>query len=68
MERGDSIPEERQIGPRFIGPFKVIARVEKVANRLELPEELQQINNTFHVSQLRKCLVDETVVVPLEDI
>ena len=57
-----------KLGPRFIGPFKVIARVGKVAYRLELPEELQQIHNTFHVSQLRKCLADETAVIPLEDI
>ena len=57
-----------KLGPRFIGPFKVIVRVVKVAYRLELPEELQQIHNTFHVSQLRKCLADETAVAPLEDI
>ena len=57
-----------KLGPRFIGPFKVIARVGKVAYRLELPEELQQIHNTFHVSQLRKCLADETTIVPLKDI
>ena len=36
--------------------------------RLDLPEELSQIHNTFHVSQLQKCLVDDSVVVPLEDI
>ena len=57
-----------KLEPRFIGPFKVIARVGKVAYRLELLEELQQIHNTFHASQLRMCLADETLVVPLEDI
>ena len=57
-----------KLGPRFIGPFRVIARVGKVAYRLELAEELQQIHSTFHVSQLRKCLADETAIVPLEDI
>jgi hypothetical protein len=57
-----------KLGPRFISPFKVIARVGKVVYRLELPEELEQIDNTFHVSRLRKCLADETAVVPLEDI
>jgi len=57
-----------KLGPRFIGPFRVLARVGRVAYRLDLPEELSLIHNTFHVSQLRKCLVDETAVVPLEDI
>ncbi|KAJ9538155.1 hypothetical protein OSB04_030888, partial [Centaurea solstitialis] len=57
-----------KLGPRFIGPYKIIARVGKVAYRLELPDELKLIHNTFHVSQLRKCVRDESVVVPLEDI
>ncbi|KAJ9560558.1 hypothetical protein OSB04_005718 [Centaurea solstitialis] len=57
-----------RLGPRFIGPFKVIACVGKVAYRLELPLELSQIHNTFHVSQLRKCLADETAHVAIDDI
>ena len=57
-----------KLGPRFIGPFRVMARVGKVAYRLDLPVELSQIHSTFHVSQLRKCLVDDSAVVPLEDI
>ena len=40
----------------------------KVAYRIELPAELSQIHDTFHVSQLSKCIADETTIVPLEDI
>ncbi|KAD3640367.1 hypothetical protein E3N88_29590 [Mikania micrantha] len=57
-----------KLSPRFIGPFKIIARVGNVAYRLEIPEELKLIHNTFHVSYLRKCLTDESTCVPLEDI
>ncbi|KAI3775824.1 hypothetical protein L1987_45578 [Smallanthus sonchifolius] len=57
-----------KLNPRFIGPFKILARVGKVAYRLELPEELSGIHSTFHVSHLRKCLADETSHVPLNDI
>ncbi|KAD4385555.1 hypothetical protein E3N88_25724 [Mikania micrantha] len=56
-----------KLNPRFIGPFKIIARVVEVALRLDLPEELSGIHNTFHVSYLRKCLADESAYVPLED-
>jgi hypothetical protein len=57
-----------KLGPRYIGPYRIIARVGKVAYRLELPDELRLIHNTFHVSQLRKCVREETAVVPVEDI
>ncbi|KAJ9541969.1 hypothetical protein OSB04_028475 [Centaurea solstitialis] len=57
-----------KLGPRYIGPFTILARVGKVAYRLELPAVLGQIHSTFHVLQLRKCLADETTHIPLDDI
>ncbi|MFS8025441.1 putative chromatin remodeling & transcriptional activation CHROMO-DOMAIN family [Helianthus anomalus] len=57
-----------KLSPRFIGPFKIIKRFGKVAYRLELPEELSGIHGTFHVSQLRKCLAEETSYINYDDI
>lgn len=57
-----------KLGPRFIGPFQFLSQVGKVAYRLDLLEEISQIHSTFHVSQLRKCVVDVTSMVPLDEI
>ncbi|GKC88546.1 putative reverse transcriptase domain-containing protein [Tanacetum coccineum] len=42
-----------KLNPRYVGPFKVIERVGEVAYKLELPEELSRVHNTFHVSNLK---------------
>ncbi|GKC70174.1 hypothetical protein Tco_1116057, partial [Tanacetum coccineum] len=55
-----------KLNPRFVGPFKVIKRVGDVAYKLELPEELSRVHNTFHVSNLNKCHADEPLAVPLD--
>nr|GFA93970.1 hypothetical protein [Tanacetum cinerariifolium] len=52
--------------PRYVGPFKVLEEIRKVAYKLELPEELSRVQNTFHVSNLKKCHADEPLVVPLD--
>ncbi|GJT25901.1 reverse transcriptase domain-containing protein [Tanacetum coccineum] len=43
----------------YVGPFKVLEKVGEVAYKLELPEELSRVHNTFHVSNLKKCHADE---------
>ncbi|GJS65957.1 putative reverse transcriptase domain-containing protein [Tanacetum coccineum] len=57
-----------KLAPRFVGPFEITERISPVAYRQRLPEELNGIHDTFHVSNLKKCLVDPTLQIPLEEI
>ncbi|GJY27946.1 putative reverse transcriptase domain-containing protein [Tanacetum coccineum] len=57
-----------KLAPRYIGPFKIIERIGPLAYRLRLPQELSSIHDTFHVSNLKKCLADANLHVPLEEI
>nr|GEW07492.1 putative reverse transcriptase domain-containing protein [Tanacetum cinerariifolium] len=57
-----------KLNPRYVGPFKVLAKVGKVAYKLELPQELSRVHHTFHVSNLKKCYSDEPLVMPLEGV
>ncbi|GKC16312.1 putative reverse transcriptase domain-containing protein [Tanacetum coccineum] len=51
---------------RYVGPFKVLEKVGFVAYKLELPQELSRVHNTFHVSNLKKCYVDEPLAILLD--
>nr|GEZ54424.1 reverse transcriptase domain-containing protein [Tanacetum cinerariifolium] len=52
--------------PRYVGPFKVLERIGDAGYKLDLPEELSRVHNTFHVSNLKKCHADEPLAVPLD--
>nr|GFA31458.1 putative reverse transcriptase domain-containing protein [Tanacetum cinerariifolium] len=51
---------------RYVGPIKVLKKVRSVAYKLELPQELSRVHNTFHVSNLKKCYADKPLVVQLD--
>ncbi|GJX23248.1 putative reverse transcriptase domain-containing protein [Tanacetum coccineum] len=57
-----------KLAPRFVEPFEIIEKVGPVAYRLDLPEELNGVHDTFLVSNLKKCLADPTLQVPLDEI
>ncbi|GJT82099.1 putative reverse transcriptase domain-containing protein [Tanacetum coccineum] len=57
-----------KLNPRYIGPFKILDRVGPVAYKLELHEELSNVHNTFHVSNLKKCLSDKFLVIQMKEL
>ncbi|KAI3695430.1 hypothetical protein L1987_78427 [Smallanthus sonchifolius] len=57
-----------KLNPRYVGPFEILARVGPVAYKLKLPQELSNVHDTFHVSNLKKCLSDETLIIPPDEI
>nr|GEV56870.1 putative reverse transcriptase domain-containing protein [Tanacetum cinerariifolium] len=57
-----------ELNPRYIGPFKIISKVGTVTYRIELQKKLSRVHSTFHVSNLNKCMPDETFAIPLDKI
>ncbi|KAI3744724.1 hypothetical protein L1987_57815 [Smallanthus sonchifolius] len=57
-----------KLNPRYVGPFKILKRIGPVAYQLALPERLSGVHNVFHISNLKKCLADESLAVPLEEL
>ena len=52
-----------KLSPRFIGPFKIGQRVGKCAYRLALPSSLSEVHDVFHVSMLRKYIIDPSHIL-----
>ncbi|GJT69929.1 hypothetical protein Tco_1029215, partial [Tanacetum coccineum] len=57
-----------KLAPRYVGPFEIIERVGPGAYRLKLPQELSNVHDIFHESNLKKCLEDANLHVPLQEI
>nr|GEV29395.1 hypothetical protein [Tanacetum cinerariifolium] len=57
-----------KLAPRFVGPFEIVEKVGHVAYRLDLPKDFNGVHDTFHMSNLKKCLADPTLQVPLDEI
>ncbi|GKA83483.1 hypothetical protein Tco_0805078 [Tanacetum coccineum] len=68
VERSDMFWQTGKLNPRYIGPFKILAKVGTVAYQLELPEQLSRVHSTFYASNLKKCLADESLAIPLDEI
>ncbi|GJY75026.1 putative reverse transcriptase domain-containing protein [Tanacetum coccineum] len=60
--------KRKKLIPRYIGPFRILARVGPVTYTLELPEELKGIHSSFHVLNLKKCLAEGDIVVLMDEI
>nr|GEX11186.1 putative reverse transcriptase domain-containing protein [Tanacetum cinerariifolium] len=68
-DRQKSYADNRRIlAPRYVGPFEILKRFGHVAYRLRLPKGLSSVHDTFHVSNLKKCLADSNLHVPLDEI
>ncbi|GKE23866.1 hypothetical protein Tco_1435378, partial [Tanacetum coccineum] len=57
-----------KLAPIYVGPFEILERIGLVAYRLRLPEELNSVHDTFHVSNLKKYLADANLHVPLDEL
>nr|GEY62494.1 putative reverse transcriptase domain-containing protein [Tanacetum cinerariifolium] len=57
-----------KLNPRYVGSFKILAKVGTVTYQLEFPEQLSRVHSTFYVSKLKKCMADEPLAIPLDEI
>ncbi|KAK4714099.1 hypothetical protein R3W88_020006 [Solanum pinnatisectum] len=57
-----------KLSPRYIGPYRISKRIGNVAYELELPQELVAVHSVFHISMLKKCMGDPSLIIPTESI
>ncbi|GKB26692.1 putative reverse transcriptase domain-containing protein [Tanacetum coccineum] len=63
-----NVRKQGKLNPWYIRPFKILKRVGLVAYKLELPEELNNVHSTFYISNLNKCLSNESLVIPMKEL
>nr|GEW01140.1 hypothetical protein [Tanacetum cinerariifolium] len=63
-----SLEKRSKLSPRYVGPFEIVERIGPVAYRFCLPQELVGVHDTFHVSNLKKCLADVNLHLPLDEV
>ncbi|WMV18381.1 hypothetical protein MTR67_011766 [Solanum verrucosum] len=57
-----------KLSPWYISPYRISKRIGKVAYELELPQKLAAVHPVFHVSMLKKCMGDHSLIIPTKDI
>ncbi|GJT34414.1 hypothetical protein Tco_0924833 [Tanacetum coccineum] len=57
-----------KLNPQYIGPFKILIKIYPVAYTLELPKELNNVYSTFYIYNLKKCLSDESLIIPMKEL
>ncbi|WMV59072.1 hypothetical protein MTR67_052457 [Solanum verrucosum] len=57
-----------KLSPRYIGPYRISKRIDNVAYELELPQELVVVYSVFHISMLKKCMGNPSLIIPTENI
>ncbi|WMV25953.1 hypothetical protein MTR67_019338 [Solanum verrucosum] len=57
-----------KLSPRYVGPYRILKMIGKVAYELELPADLAAVHPVFHISLLKKCVGDLASIVPLESV
>ncbi|WMV30379.1 hypothetical protein MTR67_023764 [Solanum verrucosum] len=57
-----------KLSPQYIGPYRISKRICNLAYELNLPQELEAVQSVLHVSMLKMCMGDPSLIIPTEDI
>ncbi|WMV55524.1 hypothetical protein MTR67_048909 [Solanum verrucosum] len=65
---GSKFGKKEKLSPRYVGPYKILKRIGKMAYELELLAELAAVHSVFHISLLKKCVGNPASIGPLESV